>query len=104
MGKMAEMQKRLLEVSLPLVPYQNDETSRLSFRRFSNGHHADETRSAANDGTGSDGCPGHQPRLVDRESLPELPVRDLSASDLRKHREPFTHQSLTHQLNLGPLH
>ena len=71
MGKLAEMQRKLLEVRLGSF------TTELKVL----------TQLAANDGPGSHGSRECQLELEGRESLQKLPLRDMSTCSVHKHGE-----------------
>ena len=75
MGKMAEQQRKLLEV-------------RAFSRRTPYSQVTDIPLSTANDGSRGDGHHPDQCRLVGSSSMQELPLRHLSSRHLRKHRKP----------------
>ena len=70
MGRLAEMQRKLLEVRILLTALRSS---------------AELVPIEANDGSRSHGRVQREPSLVGRESLQELPVRNLSTCPLHQH-------------------
>ena len=72
MGRLAEMQRKLLEVRILLTALRSS---------------AELVPIEANDGSRSHGRVQREPSLVGRESLQELLVRDLSSRSIHQYSE-----------------
>ena len=81
MGRLAEMQRKLLEVRILLTALRSS---------------AELVPIEANDGSRSHGRVQREPSLVGRESLQELPLRHLSPYTLHEHGELTIYLAVAH--------